>query len=279
MNCDLVKRRLMSSEDPGLAPPDLRGHLATCEQCRDWQRQLVQVERHIPLLPVPGSRGRAGLLQRFVTAPGKIPAKTVVAASLGTVAAVPPVPPAPPPRRPLPLVRLAAAAAALFLLAALGARILTTSHRRPAETGAPAVAVRPRPPDRLLAGLVRHDGRLATAATIRERLDILADVADEILDPAGALAAETRNSHLEALARLFERVVREGILKQAQSLPPAERPAILPAIAGRLARTAQRIDRLVEKVPAQQNRPLQHIAGAAREANRQLASLVTEVRS
>jgi hypothetical protein len=157
--------------------------------------------------------------------------------------------------------------------------MVSSRHRPPTETGPVAHAVPPAPADPLLAGLVRHDLRLAMAATPRERLAILADVADEILDPAGALTAETANSQLEALARLYERVVQEGILRQARTLPPAERRSILSPIAKRLASNAQHMDRLVQKVPGEQSRPLLSIASVAREGNRQLDSLVAEVRS
>jgi hypothetical protein len=276
MNCDLVKRRLLSSEDPELDPPDIRAHLATCGYCREWRRHLLQVERNIPLLPVPASRGRARLLQRFLPPA----AKPVPQGAVGP----PPVPGASPPatvplRRTLVLVRLGAAAAAVFLVVVLGSRMVSSRHRLPTETGPVAHAVPPAPADRLLAGLVRHDLRLAMAATPRERLAILADVADEILDPAGALTAETANSQLEALARLYERVVQEGILRQARTLPPAERRSILSPIAKRLASNAQHMDGLVQKVPGEQSRPLLSIASVAREGNRQLDSLVAEVRS
>jgi hypothetical protein len=272
MNCHLVKRRLLSSSDPAEAPPDVRAHLAGCSCCRDWQRQLVQVERNIPLLPVPRSRGRDRLMQRFVPAPAQSP----------PAAAVPPLPAASAPakrplRRTLVLIRLGAAAAALFLILVLGGRAVWPRHQLPANTSGPVP--QPASPDPLLAGLVRHDLRLATAATPRERLAILADVADELLDPASALAAQMANPQLEALARLYGRVIDEGILKQARTLPAAERRSILSPIAERLARSARHIDRLVQKTPAEQSRSLQSIAGTAREGNRRLYGLVAEVRS
>jgi hypothetical protein len=279
MNCDLVQRRLLSSADPETVPADLRAHLAVCGCCRDWQQHLVQIDRNIPLLPVPRSRGRARLLQRFLPQAEQAEnrqerEKQIVPSPVARSS--------PPPLRLGPgrmswTVRLAAATAALVLIALLGVFGLHYLNWPPQD---PPPAPAPLPPaNPLLAGLVQHDLRLATAATPRERIVILADLADEMLDPARALAVETAGGQLDALARLYERVIREGILKQARSLPVAERCEILAPITQQLARTASRMDRLLQKTSGTQSRPLESIAGTARDANRQLYSLVAEVRS
>ena len=66
MKCQAAQRRLLEAEDPALPPEKVRHHLAACPACRQWQRRLVQVERHVPLLPVPaGSGPPADLLQRL----------------------------------------------------------------------------------------------------------------------------------------------------------------------------------------------------------------------
>ena len=65
MNCDIAQRRLMSIEDPAQVPADLRAHLASCGSCRDWQGHLVQLERHIPFLPVPVSRARSRFVRKL----------------------------------------------------------------------------------------------------------------------------------------------------------------------------------------------------------------------
>src|SRR5882762_683821 len=65
MRCEVVQRRLMSIEDLTEVPADVRAHLAACTPCRDWQGQLVQLERHVPLLPVPKSRGKSRLLRKL----------------------------------------------------------------------------------------------------------------------------------------------------------------------------------------------------------------------
>ena len=274
MNCDLVQRRLMSSEEPSSVPADLRAHLTTCGSCRDWQRHLAQIERNIPLLPVPRSRGRSRLLKQFL--PEKARDRQAAADhEAGPTTAEPRVLPVP---RVLLVLRLTAGTAAAFLVLVLGIRFFQSFQRAPADGSDPIPIVQPAA-DPLLAGLVRHDLRLATVATPRERIAILADVADEILDPARALAGETAGNQLEVLARLYERVIREGIVEQARALPAGDRRSILAPIAERLARTARQIDRLLQKVSPEKSRPLQNMGSAAREGNRRLYTLVAEVRS
>src|SRR5207253_1093674 len=52
MNCEACQRRLLASEDPEAPAAEVRAHLAGCPACRRWQRQLLRLERHVPLLPV-----------------------------------------------------------------------------------------------------------------------------------------------------------------------------------------------------------------------------------
>ena len=66
MNCTVVQRRLLSITNPERVPSALRAHLAYCSACREWHNQLVLVERHIPLLPIPLSNGKAKLMHRLL---------------------------------------------------------------------------------------------------------------------------------------------------------------------------------------------------------------------
>jgi hypothetical protein len=66
MNCTVVQRRLLSITNPERVPSTLRAHLAYCGACREWHNELVLVERHIPLLPVPRSNGKTKLMRRLL---------------------------------------------------------------------------------------------------------------------------------------------------------------------------------------------------------------------
>jgi hypothetical protein len=63
MNCTIVQRRLLSLTSPERVPTNLRAHLAHCGVCREWHNQLILVERHISLLPIPRSNGKSRLMR------------------------------------------------------------------------------------------------------------------------------------------------------------------------------------------------------------------------
>jgi hypothetical protein len=143
----------------------------------------------------------------------------------------------------------------------------------------PAAPPPERPPterpadDPLLAKLVRRDVQLARADTPRERLEILANLADDLHDESRALALAATGDGLEDLARLYEQVVRGGIVKQAEALPAAERRLLLRPIGRRLDGAAGATERLLRQVPPEYAPPLRAMVAAAREAYRRLRDL------
>jgi hypothetical protein len=66
MNCEIIQRRLLSIPDPERMPSPLRAHLAYCGACREWHEHLLLLERHIPMLPIPRSNGKANLMRRLL---------------------------------------------------------------------------------------------------------------------------------------------------------------------------------------------------------------------
>jgi hypothetical protein len=66
MKCTVVQRLLLSMANPECVPASVRGHLARCAACREWHNQLVLLERHIPLLPIPASNGKAKLMRHVL---------------------------------------------------------------------------------------------------------------------------------------------------------------------------------------------------------------------
>jgi hypothetical protein len=277
MKCKLVQRRLLGLENPARVPAELRGHLARCERCRDCQSQLLMLESQIPFVPVPGSRGKTRLLRQLMPAPA---AQTKVETALPTklIRVSEPLP-SHSPRLPLSYIlllpRRAAALAAAVVLLVLGWWIFH-SGTTPPETA----ITRSRPVvDPLLASLVERDVRLAKAASPRERIEILMDMAQELQDTTRELAQTPTGDQLNGLAKLYEQVVHEGILRQALALPAGERRPVLHPIADRLSRTARSFERLAPRVPAESGKPLQAISAAAQEGNRRLSGLLSEISS
>src|SRR5205823_6601870 len=73
MNCDLCQRRLLAAAEPLAPPGDVAAHVAGCPACRDWQRQLAQIENQVLRLPVPESDARARLVARILREPVPAP--------------------------------------------------------------------------------------------------------------------------------------------------------------------------------------------------------------
>jgi hypothetical protein len=273
MKCKLVQRRLLCVANPDRVPATLRAHLAGCETCREWQEQLVLLERHVPEIPIPSSKAKTRLLRRILESPREPAAAgsgagrdTISLAHSSTLA----FPRSGRPGRP----RLKAGVAAAVLLLGVGWWASQKWLDAPGETVQEKPGIDP-----LLASLVERDVRLATANTPGERLEILADVADVLQRGTNALAQSVEGEQLATLATLYQQVIQEGVVKQAQAIPAAERQRILHPIALRLVETANQIESLTEGIAPEFAQSLQAIAAAAREGHRQLRALLTEVKA
>jgi hypothetical protein len=252
MNCDLVQRRLLKAESPTRLPDSLQAHLADCPTCREWQRQLVQLEGYVNQLPVPASPAKAELL-RLLSSP-----------AAATTAW---------PARRTWSWRLPAGLAAAVLLLAVGGWLLYLLRPAPPAPEVPHEVQRP-----LLDNLLERDLRLANATTQRERVEALADLADDLQGETRALALDADVSDLESLSLLYGQVVRDGIVPRAQALPAAERRAVLTPIAERLGKARHQAEHLALDVPPDSAKPLKAIAAAAGDADRDLRALLGEDR-
>lgn len=279
MNCKVVQRRLMSMEDPARAPADLHAHLAGCDGCRDWHSRLILVEMAIPLVPVPRSRAKNDLLRRLMPERRSARIQEPIFSPDPADASLLPFPlpaPASPPLTWSRAKRLIAGVAALVLLLACGAWVVYQWSNTPDVSLADPKPSR----DILLASLVNCDVRLATATTPKERVEILADISQFLCDQSRAMALESSPEELHTLAKLYDKVIRDGVLKQAKGIPANQRRGIILPIADRLSQTARVLDRLIQKVDEDScKKPLQEIANSAREGNRGLYSLIVEERT
>lgn len=267
MNCPNTRSRLLETEDPALPAADIRAHLVACVGCRQWHTQLVRLERSVPRLSVPSSTdARAGLLRRLASEPG-VQADAENRQSEAATA----IPVA------IPAITLRqrqgaatgrgrrhsgwlAAAAAVFVAAFCAWALL-----RPAPAHIP-IALSPRPPrDMLLEQLVERNLALAEAGTPVERVKALADLADDLKDETRSLVHAAPVEELMGLARLYDRVIRQGLAEQARGIAPADRMAVLGPVAGRLARALREAEATAQDVPAFAD-PLRLIAAAARDA-------------
>jgi hypothetical protein len=251
----------------------VRAHLAGCPACRRWQRQLLRLERHVPLLPVPPSQAKERLLGELLSQPEPAPA-----AAPTPILPHPwgegreggpsvPLPRIPWWRRPL-VVRISGAAAAAVLIACgiLFGRALTRQE--------PVVAEAPLAEQDLVIRLVDCDARLAETDSPSQRVQALADVADALRRESDALRrANGGEDELREVARLYAKVIREGLVARARTLPRDERRQVLDPIVNRLAR-AEREARQQAARAASASEPLLQIADAARDGAHALREVV-----
>jgi hypothetical protein len=261
MSCDVTRRNLLNAERPDRPPAALRPHLAECPSCRDWLHNLTELEARVPLLPVPPSdAAKARLLKQLRETP-------LVPESLRVVA--PELPFTPPKERGLRKLAVALALAAAVVLFAVG---LSLWPRHPnAPQTVPGVAEKS-PIDAVAQMQGVRDRGVAKARTPRERVEILAEFADNLLREARNPDALPSGERLEQLARVYEETVQEKLLKQARAIPPGVQRALLPRLAGDLGRTESEFSRLAAGAPAAAVH-LQRIAAAAKKGNQELLRL------
>ena len=270
MNCKIVQRHLLAAEDPESPPADVQYHLAVCLACRQWQRRLGQIARHVLQLPVPPSAARADLLERILNPSSRARAAAPATAEERGW------------RKVVTTLRLrsraglsAAAAAAALLLVVLAAWVL---WGRQDQNGPTAIVEQPVLTDPLVARLLEQDVRLAAARTPQDRVKILADLADDLRTETHNLVRTADVADLRDLAEHYQRVVLQGVVKRAdglRSLPARQRRAVLDPIAAQLARAERDATMLALERPAAA-KPFGMIAKAAHEGGNQLSSLPRE---
>jgi hypothetical protein len=275
MNCTVIQRRLLESERPGSPPAELEEHLAVCLSCQKWQQRLVQLEHHVPVLPIPVTSARATLLGQIAALPVKQKSQAQESKDSGQHAnrqAAPVrsrVPDLSVPRR---WGSLAAGAAAAVLLLGLSWWMLQGPGGTAMQDASKKNAA---VPDPLLACLLQRDLRLAEAKTTRERVEVLAGLADDLNAETQNLARTADADDLQELARQYQRVVEDGVVLRARDLPARERLQVLHPIAARLARAGHDAESLAMEVPSAAG-PLHRIADAARAGDGQLRGLLQE---
>jgi hypothetical protein len=265
VNCTVIQRRLLSAEQPDQPAAEIKSHLAQCPACRAWQRRLVQIERQIPLLPVPPSTAKAELLQRIL---GPVPGDAVRPAI-----AEPPNPwrssLAPGPKeRGLRKLSVAFALAASLLIFALAWWAWPHSNN---PVPSRAVARRLTDQDRLKQRL----DKILLVEKPQERILQLAGLAEELHEEAAKMVDNAEK--LDQWAQFYDRVVSKDLMEQAQQLPPVERPAVLGEVASRLERTESKASKMVIKLNntlPKSAASFDQIALAARKGEKHLRALM-----
>ncbi len=214
MNCQELQPWLFASKAAGPLPPAVQRHLAACRKCRRRRRLLGQLDEQVRQLPLP---------------PADFAARDQLWQRIGATAATAPHAGPVRPRWPMQLIgRVLMGTAACWLLLAVGWILgRSTVPVRP-ET---AVAVQ-QPSARaaetsIILRVLRHDIRLAEAPDVDEQLTVLNLLAGDLKDEALRLARQGSAQDLTPLAELYERVLRDGIVRRAAALPDEKRAALV----------------------------------------------------
>jgi hypothetical protein len=269
MDCQVVQNKLIAQADPRLIPESLRVHVMSCAACRAWAEQAARLEALVEQLPAPAAPGGrkadlVGKLSRgepIITRPAAVPAPVRRSPSLEFLE-----------RNAYVIGGLAAA-----VLVALGAWAFFP------RTG-PKPEMAALPDDPFLRKMVDRDLALAKADTPARRLQVLAGMADDLSAQARGLARVASPEELRDLARWYDKVVKDAIVKQAErmhgpTVTPAEdraRSEALNALTRQLGETAAETDKLLGSVPPEAKPALQKIADAARDGQKKIE--LTEMR-
>ncbi len=260
--CDTTQARLAGAHDAARLPAEVLAHVRGCSECAGYARTLARVNELLPRLPVPAPSpgARQALLELALSGPIIVPRPAVTATPSGVVR----------------VVRAAWAGRESWQYAAGVAAVLAVGlslWQLGTRPGRPEVAAARH---ELLAQHVRSLARLSTADTATAKVKIWSDV-------VGELAATTRRVHgaadsadLAALDRMFAKAVTDGLVKQAQELPPN---VPVPDKKARLKDALAQLDAVRTQAEAQsKTAPIQAVAtwqSLARTAAAGHAALVT----
>jgi hypothetical protein len=255
MNCWQCRRQLLEEN----LTAEVETHLAGCPACRQWHKLLLQIDSTVPLLPVPEPT-RAWQLPDELPAPLPFPE------------------PAPRPVIRIPWRRLAFGAgglAAAGVLIACG--IFLGNMLSPPAKNQLGPVVKKGEEEKTLAGkLLELDMKLAQTDSPRQRVETLAKLAQNLEGESRSLAQVAAPKDLHSLAKLYSKVVEEGLVQRARKLPAKERRQVLDPILSQLMVAKKEAEEMMQKAPPEKAAPFQVIAVAAGNTNLQLRKLMEE---
>jgi hypothetical protein len=259
MNCQAVQNKILALPDPRQVPEQLRAHVVGCGACRAWAEHAARTEGLLEQLPVP-------------PAPADKKSALIAELTRGTVVAEPA-----PQREPLRDFLRRNATLVGGLAAAL---LLAVGWWLSVGGGRKDVATPQAPPkDPFLEKVVQRDVALANADTPAKKLQALGGLADDLSAEARGLARIASPDELKDIARWYDRVVKDGLVKRAETLTnsvamtPAERKAEFEALARRLGTAADEVKKMTGEVSPDAKPALERIADTARDGQKKLTEL------
>jgi hypothetical protein len=262
MNCQAIQNQILNLPDPRELTPALREHVLTCSACQVWAREAARLESLVEQLPAPPAPGEKKevligelmqaepVIYRFAT-PATRPSFGLVAVQFF--------------RRNANYVAGVAAA----VLVAFGAywmwpRPQVVPHQDFVQ-----------PQDHpLLRKIVIGNTEIARADSSKRRLELLSEMADTISGETRGMARIASGAELRQMAGWYDKVVKDGMVKQAENLPngmpPEDKAQLLNALADKLAADATAAEKLSREAPQDAQPALQYMAATARAGEQSL---------
>lgn len=257
MNCQAVQNQIIALPDPRHLPPALRAHVAGCGACGEWARRAERLEgllKQLPVPPAPRER-KESLIGDLMAAdpvilPMAVPAtRPGLAGTAGRFL-----------RRHVTAV--GGLAAAVLIAAGLA------WYFKPNGPQPEFVETQKHP---LLERIVARDIAMAGADTPAKRLEVLGGMAEDLAGETRGMARVASPAELKDLARWYDKVVTDGLVRHARTLPQGDKQKLLGPLAARLEADASETDELAREAPQDALPTLKRMADIAREGARELA--------
>lgn len=263
MKCEAVQNRLLALPDPTRVADELRDHLTGCESCRAFLAQIGRLDAILVSLPVPpcSAERKAEFLEQ-ISAAGPIITRVPVYTKSDSTTRL----------RALlaksgPWKEVAGVAAALLLVAGAWWALREGKPDDPPE----------------VAG-IRHDllkkevalvSALAQSNSPRKNVEIWSGFTGDLRSEVRAVYLFAPGDDMTALAGLFDKAAKGGVLKHARqldNLPLDQRKAIVDDLIKKMADTEAEATQLGQAAPPQSKAPLKRIAETARTVRTELQS-------
>jgi len=259
MNCQTVQNKILTLPDPRHIPDSLREHVGSCGACRTWAELAGRLEGFLERLPTPAapSDKKAALIARLQRHPETVELAAEQPRSFREFL-----------RQNATLV--GGLAAAIMVAIGVWATLGKNGTKQDVEVATPK--------DPFLEKMVQRDVALAKATTYGQKLEALGGLADDLSAEARGLARIANPDELRDVARWFDRIVKDGMIRQAEKMPgnamtPAERKAQLTELARKLGETADEVKKATGEVPPDAKPILERIADTARFGQKKLQDM------
>ncbi|MCE9534138.1 MAG: hypothetical protein K8T89_23925 [Planctomycetes bacterium] len=278
MKCQPIRNRILAVDELGILPAELAMHLADCAACRTWHRKFMLVDRSLKRVPVPESNGmmKNALLEKIRTVPAPIAPPMTTHEGNGRTSAKPlPMPiVAEPSKKKYSFRRLTenfwpAGLVAATLVIGMVAWLSLRNNRLPPPAATPN--------DPLLNSLVKLNVELAKSLTAEEQVVVLARVAGELNHEMRQIArADATGENMQALEKMYKKVVIQGLVAQARRIDRSKREAVLFKIVDELDEAEKNARQMADESPQHSAQSLIEAADTARDGTKTLRRLIRE---